>query len=431
MNSAGPVSRKLFSRAGRIIPGGVNSPVRAFKSVGGNPLFISMARGSKVIDADGRTFIDYVLSWGPMILGHAPRRVVDAVRRAGEAGFSFGAPTEGEVRLAEEIVRAVPSIEMVRLVNSGTEATMSALRLARAFTKREKIVKFAGCYHGHNDSLLVAAGSGATTFGVPDSPGVTRGTARDTIILPFNDPAAVRETFRRDGKMIAAVIVEPVPGNMGVVVPKPGFLEGLRRVTKRHGSLLVFDEVMTGFRLARGGAQSLFGILPDLTCLGKVIGGGLPIGAYGGRRDIMEMIAPSGPVYQAGTLSGNPLAVAAGIEMLRAIREPGFFKRLEASSILLEEGLRDAMAAGPARNRVSLARVGSMFTLFFSKRPPSNYDEARQCDTAAFGRFFGGMLRNGVFLPPSQFEAAFLSGAHTRTDIRKTLQAARAALRGV
>lgn len=431
MNSAGPASRKLFSRAVRIIPGGVNSPVRAFKSVGGNPLFISRARGSKVIDADGRTFIDYVLSWGPMILGHAPRRVVDAVRRAGEAGFSFGAPTEGEVRLAEEIVRAVPSIEMVRLVNSGTEATMSALRLARAFTKREKIVKFAGCYHGHNDSLLVAAGSGATTFGVPDSPGVTRGTARDTIILPFNDPAAVRETFRREGKRIAAVIVEPVPGNMGVVVPKPGFLEGLRRVTKRHGSLLVFDEVMTGFRLARGGAQSLFGILPDLTCLGKVIGGGLPIGAYGGRRDIMEMIAPSGPVYQAGTLSGNPLAVAAGIEMLRAIREPGFFRRLEASSILLEEGLRDAMAAGPAWDRVSLARVGSMFTLFFSKRPPSNYDEARQCDTAAFGRFFGGMLRNGVFLPPSQFEAAFLSGAHTRTDIRKTLQAARVALRGV
>lgn len=429
MNSAGPVSRKLFGRAVKIIPGGVNSPVRAFKSVGGNPLFIARARGSKVIDADGRTFIDYVLSWGPMILGHAPRRVVDAVRRAGEAGFSFGAPTEGEVRLAEEIVRAVPSIEMVRLVNSGTEATMSALRLARAFTRREKIVKFAGGYHGHDDSLLVAAGSGATTFGVPDSPGVTRGTARDTIILPFNDSAAVRETFRREGKRIAAVIVEPVPGNMGVVVPKAGFLEGLRRETKRHGSLLIFDEVMTGFRLARGGAQSLFGIEPDLTCLGKVIGGGLPIGAYGGRRDIMKMIAPSGPVYQAGTLAGNPLAVAAGIEMLGALREPGFYRGLDAASATLEEGLRRTAAA--AGVPVSVARVGSMFTVFFSKRAPSNYDEARKCDTGAFGRFFGGMLRNGVFLPPSQFEAAFLSAAHTSADIRKTLRAARAALREV
>ncbi|MBI3393426.1 MAG: glutamate-1-semialdehyde 2,1-aminomutase [Nitrospirae bacterium] len=429
MNSAGPVSRKLFGRAVKIIPGGVNSPVRAFKSVGGNPLFIARARGSKVIDADGRTFIDYVLSWGPMILGHAPRRVVDAVRRAGEAGFSFGAPTEGEVRLAEEIVRAVPSIEMVRLVNSGTEATMSALRLARAFTRREKIVKFAGGYHGHDDSLLVAAGSGATTFGVPDSPGVTRGTARDTIILPFNDSAAARETFRREGKRIAAVIVEPVPGNMGVVVPKAGFLEGLRRETKRHGSLLIFDEVMTGFRLARGGAQSLFGIEPDLTCLGKVIGGGLPIGAYGGRRDIMKMIAPSGPVYQAGTLAGNPLAVAAGIEMLGALREPGFYRGLDAASATLEEGLRRTAAA--AGVPVSVARVGSMFTVFFSKRAPSNYDEARKCDTGAFGRFFGGMLRNGVFLPPSQFEAAFLSAAHTSADIRKTLRAARAALREV
>ncbi len=429
MNSAGPVSRKLFSRAVRIIPGGVNSPVRAFKSVGGTPPFISRARGSKVVDADGRTYIDYVLSWGPMILGHAPRRVVDAVRAAGEAGFSFGAPTEGEVRLAEEIIRAVPSIKMVRLVNSGTEATMSALRLARAFTRRDKIVKFAGCYHGHNDSLLVAAGSGAATFGVPDSPGVTRGTARDTIILPFNDSAAVRETFRREGKRIAAVIVEPVAGNMGVVVPKPGFLEGLRRVTRTHGSLLIFDEVMTGFRLARGGAQALFGIRPDLTCLGKVIGGGLPIGAYGGRREIMEMIAPSGPVYQAGTLSGNPLAVAAGIETLGALRQPGFYRGLEEASANLEEGLRRTAAS--ARVPVSVARVGSMFTVFFSKRPPSNYDEARKCDTGAFGRFFGGMLRNGVFLPPSQFEAAFLSAAHTAADIRKTSRAAGAALRDV
>lgn len=429
MNSAGPVSRKLFSRAVKIVPGGVNSPVRAYKAVGGHPIFISSARGSRVVDVDGAAYIDYVLSWGPMILGHAPRRVVDAVRRAAENGFSFGAPTEGEVRLAEEIIRAVPSIEMARLVNSGTEATMSALRLARAFTRREKIVKFAGCYHGHGDSLLVAAGSGAATLGVPDSPGVTRGTARDTIILPFNDAGAARDVLRREGKRIAAVIVEPVVGNMGVVVPKPGFLEGLRRETKKHGSLLIFDEVMTGFRLARGGAQALFGIRPDLTCLGKVIGGGLPIGAYGGRREIMEMVAPAGPVYQAGTLSGNPLAVAAGIEMLGALRKPGFYRALEERSASLAEGLRRTAAS--ARVPVSVVRVGSMFTVFFSRIPPSNYDEARKCDTAAFGRFFGGMLRNGVLLPPSQFEAAFLSAAHTPADIRKTLRAARSALREV
>jgi glutamate-1-semialdehyde 2,1-aminomutase len=411
-------SEELFARAQRIIPGGVNSPVRAFRSVGGTPRFIDHGRGSHIVDADGNDYIDYVGSWGPLILGHCPAPVMDAVRAVLETGTSFGAPTEREIELAEEIRAAVPSIEMVRLVNSGTEATMSAIRLARGFTGRELTVKFEGCYHGHVDSLLVKAGSGMATLGIADTQGVPRAFCDTTLALPYNSVAALEEAFRAYGERIASVIVEPVVGNMGCVPPAPGYLQAMREITARHGALLIFDEVMTGFRVARGGAQELYGIRPDLTTLGKVIGGGLPIGAYGGRADIMSRIAPLGPVYQAGTLSGNPLAVSAGLAMLREIKaHPEIYQQLERGAARLT-------ATPPAG--VTVNRVGSMFTFFFTDRPVTDYESAKRSDTARFGRFFRLMLERGIYLAASQFEAAFLSAAHTDADISRTLDAAKA-----
>jgi glutamate-1-semialdehyde 2,1-aminomutase len=412
-------SEALFRRAQELIPGGVNSPVRAFRSVGGNPLFLARGEGSHVIDADGNRFIDYVGSWGPLLLGHRHPEILEALERALSIGTSFGAPTEAEVELAEAICDAVPSIEMVRLVNSGTEATMSAIRLARGFTGRDLTVKFEGCYHGHVDSLLVKAGSGVATLGLPDTAGVPRSFSDTTIALPYNAAGALEEAFRAHGERIAAVIVEPVVGNMGCVPPAAGFLEALRELTSRHGALLIFDEVMTGFRVAFGGAQQRYGIRPDLTTLGKVIGGGLPVGAYGGRKDIMKHVAPVGPVYQAGTLSGNPLAVAAGLAMLRHLkRHPEVYDRLETRAAAL-------CAAAPAG--ITVNRVGSMFTFFFTDGPVTDYESAKRSDTARFGRFFRAMLERGVYLPPSQFEAAFVSAAHTEDDIRQTIAAAREA----
>jgi glutamate-1-semialdehyde 2,1-aminomutase len=412
-------SEELFRKAQELIPGGVNSPVRAFRSVGGNPLFLARGEGSHVVDVDGNRYIDYVGSWGPLLLGHRHPEILEAIERALAIGTSFGAPTEAEVELADAICDAVPSMEMVRLVNSGTEATMSAIRLARAFTGRDLTVKFEGCYHGHVDSLLVKAGSGVATLGLPDTVGVPKSFADTTIALPYNSTDAVREAFRAHAGRIAAVIVEPVAGNMGCVPPAAGFLEALHEVTRRDGALLIFDEVMTGFRVAFGGAQQRFGVRPDLTTLGKVIGGGLPVGAYGGRRDIMSQVAPSGPVYQAGTLSGNPLAVAAGLAMLRHLkRHPAIYDQLEARSAEL-------CAAAPAG--VTVNRVGSMFTFFFTDRPVTDYESAKRCDTARFGRFFRAMLDRGVYLAPSQFEAAFVSAAHTEDDIRQTIAAAREA----
>src|SRR5689334_15169089 len=413
-------SEALFRRAQELIPGGVNSPVRAFRSVGGNPPFIAEGQGSHLFDVDGNEYIDYVGSWGPLLLGHRHPEILAALEGALEIGTSFGAPTEQEVELAEAIMDAVPSIEMVRLVNSGTEATMSAIRLARGFTGRDLVVKFEGCYHGHVDSLLVKAGSGMATLGIADTQGVPQAFAATTIALPYNSIGAVEAAFASHGDRIAAVIVEPVVGNMGCVPPLPGYLQGLRAVTERHGALLIFDEVMTGFRVAFGGAQQLYGVRPDLTTLGKVIGGGLPVGAYGGRKDVMSKIAPSGPVYQAGTLSGNPLAVAAGLAMLRHLKaHPEVYTRLE------ERGAR-LCAAVPAGLTVN--RVGSMFTVFFTDRPVTDWDSAKTCDTARFGRFFRGMLERGVYLAPSQFEAAFLSAAHSDADIDCTIAAAGAAL---
>jgi glutamate-1-semialdehyde 2,1-aminomutase len=410
-------SEELFRRAQAVIPGGVNSPVRAFRGVGGNPIFITRGEGSHIFDADENEYIDYVGSWGPLLLGHRHPKVIHALDEALKIGTSFGAPTEREVELAEEIRDAVPSIEMVRLVNSGTEATMSAIRLARGFTGRDLTVKFEGCYHGHVDSLLVKAGSGMATLGIADTQGVPRAFCDTTIALPFNSVDAVEQAFQAHGAEIASVIVEPVVGNMGCVPPSPGFLQALRDITARHGSLLIFDEVMTGFRLARGGAQELYGIRPDLTTLGKVIGGGLPIGAYGGRTDIMSRIAPSGPVYQAGTLSGNPLAVSAGLAMLRHIKaHPEIYAQLES---------RAARLAGSAPSGVTVNRVGSMFTFFFTDQPVTDYESAKRSDTARFGRFFRLMLERGIYLAPSQFEAAFLSAAHTEKDIDKTVEAAR------
>jgi len=412
-------SEELFRRAQELIPGGVNSPVRAFRSVGGKPLFLARGEGSHVIDADGNRYIDYVGSWGPLLLGHRHPEILQAIERALAIGTSFGAPTEAEVELAGAICEAVPSIEMVRLVNSGTEATMSAVRLARAFTGRDLTVKFAGCYHGHVDSLLVKAGSGVATLGLPDSVGVPKSFSETTIALPYNSVAAVEEAFHRHGPHIASVIVEPVVGNMGCVPPAAGFLEALREITSRRGALLIFDEVMTGFRVAFGGAQQRFGVRPDLTTLGKVIGGGLPVGAYGGRKDIMRQVAPAGPVYQAGTLSGNPLAVAAGLAMLRHLqRHPQIYRQLEEHAAQL-------CAAAPAG--VTANHVGSMFTFFFHHGPVTDYESAGRSDTARFGRFFRAMLERGVYLPPSQFEAAFLSAAHTEADIRQTIAAAREA----
>ncbi len=419
-------SRSLYAEAQRYMPGGVNSPVRAFRAVGGEPLFVARGEGPYIYDADGRRYIDYVLSWGPLILGHAHPQVVGALKKAAERGISYGAPTALETELAKRVVEAVPSIEMVRFVNSGTEATMSALRLARAFTGRSKIIKFEGCYHGHADFLLVRAGSGVTTLGLPDSAGVPEAIAQDTLIAPYNDLQAVESLFSENRGDIAAVIVEPVAGNMGVIPPEPGFLEGMRKMTRAEGALLVFDEVITGFRVAYGGAQALYGITPDLTCLGKVIGGGLPVGAYGGRREIMEMVAPLGPVYQAGTLSGNPLSMTAGIETLKVLAQPGFYQRLEEKSARLAAGLRAAAEA--AMTPVFQTRVGSMFCTFFSAERVIDHASAKRSDSNRYALFFRAMLENGVYLAPSQFEAGFLSLAHSEQDIDRTIEAAEAAL---
>ena len=423
-------SERLFAEACRVIPGGVNSPVRAWAAVGGTPLFLQRARGAEIIDADGHAYLDFVGSWGPLILGHAHPRVVAALAERARSGTSFGAPTAIEVEMARLLADALPSVEMVRLVSSGTEATMSALRLARAATGRDRIVKFAGCYHGHVDALLVKAGSGALTLGVPDSPGVPVALAELTLTASFNDTAGVRELLRRRGEEVAAVIVEPVAGNMGLVPPSPGFLEMLREETARSGTVLIFDEVITGFRVGWSGAQGLYGVTPDLTCLGKVIGGGLPVGAFGGRRSLMEQLAPAGPVYQAGTLSGNPLSVAAGLATLQTVRETrDAYVRLDALGALAEAQLRDAvMAAGvPA----CVNRVGSLLTLFFGLEEVRDYASARRADTARFARFFRGMLAEGMYLPPSQFEAMFLSLAHTEEHIARFGRAARKVLADV
>jgi glutamate-1-semialdehyde 2,1-aminomutase len=415
-------SEHLFEEAKKYIPGGVNSPVRAFKAVGGTPPFIAWAQGSKIYDVDGNAYIDYVGSWGPMILGHKHPSVIEALKRALERGTSFGAPTEAEIELAQVIVEAVPSIEMVRMANSGTEATMGAIRVARGYTGKDKIIKFSGCYHGHGDYLLVRAGSGATTLGIPDSKGVPDDFAKNTIPLPFNDLDAVKQVIEEEGKQIAAVIVEPVPGNMGVVLPQEGFLSGMRELCSQHDIVLIFDEVMSGFRVSWGGAQTLYGIIPDMTCLGKIVGGGLPVGAFGGRREIMENLAPLGPVYQAGTLSGNPLAVAAGLETLKLLSQPGTYETLEEGSRYLTEALKEiAVKTGV---EIYSTRVGSMFSMFFSSGPVVDYDTAQKSDTDKFSRYFHSMLKRGIYLAPSQFEAGFLSLAHSPEDFDKTLEAA-------
>ncbi len=418
-------SQKLFSRAQKVLVGGVNSPVRAFRAVGGAPRFAVEGSGCRLVDADGRAYIDYCLSWGPLILGHARPEIAAAAAKALRRGSTFGAATEAEVELAEELRRAIPSLERVRLTSSGTEAVMSALRVARAATSRDLIVKFSGCYHGHVDSLLVQAGSGATTLGVPDSAGVPAAWARTTLTLPYNDLEAARRTFSKLGGKIAAVIVEPFVGNMGVVLPRPGFLEGLRALTKRHKALLIFDEVITGFRLCYGGAQNALGITPDLTTLGKIVGGGLPLAAYGGRREIMELVAPLGPVYQAGTLSGNPVAVAAGLECLRLLRRDRPYRGLNEATTRLVAGLLGAARAAKVPVRVNSA--GSMFTVFFCDSPVFDYASAKKADAKRYARFFNAMLREGVYFPPAQFEAAFLSAAHRPKDVDRTILAARRA----
>ena len=415
-------SKSLFETASRLIPGGVNSPVRAFRGVGGEPFFVARGEGARLWDVDGRSYLDFLGSWGPLILGHAAPSVVAAITEAAARGTSYGAPTGLEVEMAEAITAAYPSIELVRLVSSGTEAAMSAIRLARGATGRPLLLKFDGCYHGHADSLLVKAGSGGATFSIPDSAGVPGPLAQLTVTAPFNDLDAVKSLFRERGPEIAAVIVEPVAGNMGVVPPRPGFLEGLREITRAHDAVLIFDEVITGFRVAYGGAQELYGVRPDLTCLGKVIGGGLPVGAYGGSRKLMSHVAPLGAVYQAGTLSGNPLAVAAGLATLARLRDRDVYRRLETLGAELERGLR----AGAERARVPLTvnRVGSMLTGFFCDAPVTDYDSAKRSDTKRYARYFHGMLERGVFLAPSQFEAAFVSLAHTDADIASAVRAA-------
>jgi len=417
-------SAALFEEAQRHLPGGVNSPVRAFRGVGGTPLFIERARGAYVWDADGNQYLDYVASWGPLIAGHAEPSVVLAIQHAAARGTSYGAPTEVEIRLAEIVKDSFPSIDLVRFVSSGTEATMSALRLARAATGRELVIKFDGGYHGHADGLLVQAGSGPLTLGAPDSPGVPAATAAQTLSLPYNDLAALGAAFQQHSERIAAVIVEPIAGNMGVIPPAAGFLDALRDLCTRHGALLVFDEVITGFRVDWGGAQALFGVTPDLTCLGKIVGGGLPVGAYGGRRELMVRIAPLGPVYQAGTLSGNPLAMAAGIATLTLLRRPGTYARLEQMAARLEEGL--GRAARDAGVPYISNRVGSMLTGFFTAQPVTDYVSAKRSDTASYARFFHTMLERGFYVAPSQFEAAFVSLAHSNEDIDATVKAARA-----
>jgi glutamate-1-semialdehyde 2,1-aminomutase len=418
-------SEDLFRKALRLMPGGVNSPVRAFRAVGGEPFFVASGKGARITDVEGRSYLDYVLSWGPLILGHCHPQVMEALARVLETGTSFGASTPAEVELAEQIQAAFPSIERVRLVNSGTEATMAALRVARAATGREKILKFEGCYHGHADSLLVKAGSGVATLGLPDSPGVPRALAELTITVPFNDSAALEEAFRVHDHQLAAVIVEPVAGNMGCVAPRAGFLARLRTRAAEQGTVLIFDEVLTGFRVAYGGAQQLYGIQPDLTTLGKIMGGGLPVGAYGGKAALMDLVAPAGPVYQAGTLSGNPLAVAAGLKTLELLRAPGFYERLDALAESLVAGLR--AEAGRASVALTINRVGSMFTPFFTAEAVTDYASAKKADTAAFGRFFRALRERGIYFPPSQFEAAFISSAHSEDDIAETIRAAGAA----
>lgn len=415
-------SSQLFIRAKNLIPGGVNSPVRAFKSVGADPLFVKRASGCYIFDEDKNGFIDYVGSWGPMIVGHCHPDIVNAVQRTMENGASFGAPTELEIILADMVIEAVPSIEMIRMVSSGTEATMSAIRLARGYTGRDNILKFSGCYHGHADSLLVKAGSGAATFGVPDSPGVPADFAKHTLTAEYNSLESVKTLVADNKDSIACIIVEPVAGNMGTVPPNEGFLEGLREICTNEGIILIFDEVMSGFRVAYGGAQELYGITPDMTTLGKIIGGGLPVGAFGGKREIMEKLSPSGGVYQAGTLSGNPLAMSAGIATLKILKQPGFYQKLEEKSRAVAEGI--AKAAKDAGYPIYSTRVGSMFCTFFTKNEVRDWPSASQCDTQAFGKYFLGMLDEGIYLAPSQFETAFVSAAHNEDEIEKTISAA-------
>ena len=415
-------SHELFAEALRFIPGGVNSPVRAFRGVGGEPFFAKRAQGAHVYDVDGNDYIDYVCSWGPAILGHSDRTIIEAIKQAAEQGTSFGIPNPLEVRMAKFICNAIPSVQKVRMCNSGTEATMSAIRLARGFTGRDKIIKFEGCYHGHVDSLLVKAGSGALTFGHPDSAGVPASFVEHTIVLPFNDPEAVKAAFKANAGKIAGIILEPVPGNAGLYIPKPGYLEFLRQITQENDALLIFDEVMTGFRLSLGGAQARFGITPDLTCFGKIIGGGLPVGAFGGRAEIMDHLAPLGPVYQAGTLSGNPLAMAAGLAALERLAAADLYSVLEARGTELEEGMRSA--ARRANVPVQFNRVGSMFCGYFTTEPVHNLADAMKSDRARFAKFFHGMLDAGIYLAPSQFEAGFISVAHGSAEIGKTVQAA-------
>lgn len=422
-------SKKLMQRAQRLIPGGVNSPVRAFKAMGGNPIFIKKAKGSKIYDADGNCFIDYIGSWGPAILGHAHPKVNAALKKAVDRGTSYGAPTELEVTLAELVLEAFPTMDMVRFVNSGTEATMSAIRLARAYTKRDKIIKFEGCYHGHSDSLLVKAGSGAATLGVPDSPGVPADIAKNTYTAIYNDITSVEDILRNDPEGVACIIVEGVPGNMGVVLPQSGFLKALRDMCNQYGVMLILDEVMSGFRLCYGGAQKVYDVAPDMTCLGKVIGGGLPVGAFGGKKKIMEMLAPSGPVYQAGTLSGNPLAMTAGIETLKILKGKGVYEKLDATTKTLCDGLEQI--ANKRGIPVQIARAGAMFTLFFNNRPVDNYEDAKKSNLERFARYFKKMLESGIYLAPSQFEAVFVSLAHSKSDINKTLAVAEKVFKGL